>query len=251
MSAIRFAFAAVLLTGALWAQSPAPTNPNSSAPTPSAATPPPDSTVLVATKKIKPAYPPAAVPEKLQGQVIVRIVVDEDGDVENAEVISGNPVLADAAVDAAKQWKFKPFIKNGRPVKAAVKLPFDFAPPADTAPTPTDAGGTAEKRGDAASAGAPTRVRVSSDVIQGLILHREYPVYPIAAKQAKVQGTVILKAIISKEGTIKELQVISGDPLLLQAAIDAVKPWRYRPYILNGEPVEIETQIEVQFALAH
>jgi TonB family protein len=141
MLQLRYAIASVLCAGALWAQSPVPSAPNSGAPVvpapqskppnadvPDTATPPPDSTVLVITKKVKPDYPASALPDKLQGQVVVRVVVDEDGDVESTEVISGNPVLAQAAVDAAKQWKFKPFIRNGKPVKAAIKLPFDFAP---------------------------------------------------------------------------------------------------------------------------
>jgi len=65
-----------------------------------------------------------------------------------------------------------------------------------------------------------------------------------------VQGNVVLQASISKEGAIEHLQVVSGPPLLIQAAVDAVKQWRYRPYILNGEPVEVETTVTVQFTLS-
>lgn len=198
---------------------------------------------------VKPAYPPAAVPDKLQGQVIVRLVVSETGDVETAEVISGNPVLANAALDAAKQWKFKPYIRNGQPVKAAVKLPFDFVPPADGAPP---AAQTIILMAPTAPAhvAPPTRLRVSSGVMQGRVIHKVEPTYPSQAFQDRVQGTVILKALISKEGAIEDLQVISGDPLLSGAAIDAVKQWRYRPYTLNGEPVEVDTQIVVNFTLS-
>jgi TonB family protein len=276
MSRLKYAIAATLLVSTLWAQTapppaapvpPAPPAfqsqpPDASTPpaptAPAVATPPPDSTVLVATKKVKPEYPSAALPEKPQGQVIVRIVVDEDGDVESAQIISGNPVLATAAVDAVKQWKFRPFIRNGQPVKAAVKLPFDFAPPADApsadaspaAPPPAAPNDNLPEPPAPARPAPPSRIRVSSAVEQGMMLHRENPVYPSAAKQAKVQGSVILKAVISKEGTIEDLQVISGDPLLSGAAIDAVKQWRYRPYILNGDPVEVDTQIIVNFTLS-
>jgi TonB family protein len=209
----------------------------------------------VVTKLVKPAYPPAAVPDKLQGQVIVKIVVSETGDVESTEVISGNPVLANAAVDAAKQWKFKPYMRNGQPVKAAVKLPFDFAVPADAVPDatpkPTDAN-SSPARTDApdTSTDSPKRIQVASGVTQGLILHRVSPEYPEIARQAGIAGAVILKAVISKEGTIEDLQVISGHPLLRGAAIDAVKQWRYRPYLRNGEPVEVDTYITVNFALS-
>ncbi len=96
----------------------------------------------------------------------------------------------------------------------------------------------------------PQRVRVSSGVVQGLIVRRVNPVYPPLARQARIQGTVILQAEISKEGTIQNLQLISGHPMLAPAAIEAVKQWKYKPYLLNGEPVEVETQIQVNFTLS-
>jgi periplasmic protein TonB len=98
---------------------------------------------------------------------------------------------------------------------------------------------------------APQRVRVSQGVTQGLVIHRVQPVYPQMAKIARVQGPVVLAAIIGKDGTIQNLHVIStASPLLNQSALDAVKQWRYRPYILNGEPVEVDTQITVNFTLS-
>jgi protein TonB len=96
----------------------------------------------------------------------------------------------------------------------------------------------------------PQRIRVSSGVTQGLVIHKVEPSYPPIAKTARVSGTVILQAVISKDGTIENLHVVSGHPLLTQAALDAVKQWRYRPYILNGDPVEVETTVEVHFTLA-
>ena len=97
---------------------------------------------------------------------------------------------------------------------------------------------------------AVQRIRVSSGVTQGLVIHKVDPVYPAIAKTARVSGTVILQAVIGKDGTIQNLHVVSGHPLLTQAALDAVKQWRYRPYILNGDPVEVDTQVEVHFTLA-
>ena len=75
------------------------------------------------------------------------------------------------------------------------------------------------------------------------------PQYPPIAKTAHVSGTVILHAIISKDGSIQELQYVSGPPLLMKAAMDAVKEWRYKPTMLNGEPVEVDTTIDVVFTL--
>jgi len=97
---------------------------------------------------------------------------------------------------------------------------------------------------------AVQRVRVSQGVTQGMVVHRVNPTYPPLARTARVQGAVVLAAIIGKDGAIQNLHVISGHPLLTQSALDAVKQWRYKPYILNGEPVEVDTQITVNFTLS-
>jgi periplasmic protein TonB len=96
----------------------------------------------------------------------------------------------------------------------------------------------------------PQRVRVSLGVSQGLLIKKVTPNYPPLARQARIQGTVLLQAEISKEGTIQNLQLISGHPMLAPAAIEAVKQWRYKPYLLNGEPVAVETQVQVVFSLS-
>lgn len=94
---------------------------------------------------------------------------------------------------------------------------------------------------------APTHI--SSGVAAGLLLQRTLPQYPAIAKAMHVEGTVVLQATISKTGTIENLRVVSGPPLLQAAAVDAVKSWLYRPYLLNGEPVEVETTVNVVFTL--
>jgi periplasmic protein TonB len=96
----------------------------------------------------------------------------------------------------------------------------------------------------------PTRVRVSLGVSQGLLIRKVPPAYPPLARQARIQGVVVLQAQISKEGNIQNLQLISGHPMLAPAAIEAVKQWKYKPYLLNGEPVEVDTQVQVNFTLA-
>ena len=93
-------------------------------------------------------------------------------------------------------------------------------------------------------------MRVASGVIAGLALAQPAPVYPPIARAAHVQGVVILHALISRPGTIEDLQVISGPPMLQAAALDAVRQWRYRPYLLNGVPTEVETTINVNFTFA-
>jgi len=91
--------------------------------------------------------------------------------------------------------------------------------------------------------------RISGGVIAGNILTKVQPVYPPEAKAAGIGGTVVMHAIISKEGIITRLTVISGPQLLQDAAVDAVKNWTYRPYLLNGVPTEVDTTITVNFVL--
>jgi periplasmic protein TonB len=96
----------------------------------------------------------------------------------------------------------------------------------------------------------PQKVRVSQGVSQGLLIKKVQPPYPPLARQARIHGQVVLQADISKDGTIQNLRLISGHPMLAPSAIEAVKQWRYKPYFLNGEPVEVETQITVIFSLS-
>jgi len=96
---------------------------------------------------------------------------------------------------------------------------------------------------------SPQKLRISSGVAAGMLVLHVKPQYPMLAMQARVQGTVVLQAVIGKDGTVHDLHVISGHPLLAPAAIEAVKQWRYRPYLLNNEPVEVDTQVNVNFTL--
>jgi periplasmic protein TonB len=94
---------------------------------------------------------------------------------------------------------------------------------------------------------APVRV---SHISEGNLIRKVQPAYPPLARSARIQGVVVLQAVISKQGSIENLQVLTGHPLLVPAAIEAVRQWHYRPYVLNNEPVEVETQITVNFSLA-
>jgi protein TonB len=96
---------------------------------------------------------------------------------------------------------------------------------------------------------APKRIPVGGNVQRASLIRQVQPIYPPLAKQARIQGTVRLHAIIAKDGTIQQLEVMSGHALLQQSALDAVRQWRYRPTLLNGEPVEVDTTIDVIFTL--
>lgn len=97
---------------------------------------------------------------------------------------------------------------------------------------------------------AASRVRVSASVQEARLVYQVKPVYPPLARAARISGTVVLQATIGKDGAIQNLQLWSGHPLLTQAALAAVAQWRYRPTLLNGEPVEVATQIMVNFVLS-
>jgi protein TonB len=96
----------------------------------------------------------------------------------------------------------------------------------------------------------PKRVSVGGNVQAARLVNRVQPVYPPLARQTRISGTVKLHAIIGKNGAVEQLQVLSGHPLLVQSALDAVRQWRYQPTLLNGDPVEVDTEIDVIFSLA-
>jgi protein TonB len=96
----------------------------------------------------------------------------------------------------------------------------------------------------------PKRITVSQGVTAGLLIRKVAPTYPPLAKQARIQGAVVLQAVIGKDGTIQNLRAVTGHPMLIPSALDAVRQWKYKPYFLNGEPVEVDTQVTVNFTLA-
>jgi protein TonB len=110
-------------------------------------------------------------------------------------------------------------------------------------------GGMGNAPAPVVKAATPKKIAISSGVIAGLKIGGVNPTYPPIARAARISGTVVLQATISKQGTIQNLRVISGPPMLTQSALEAVKTWRYKPYDLNGEPVEVETTVNVVFNL--
>jgi TonB family protein len=205
----------------------------------------------------KPIYPITAQKRGVQGKVWVQLHISETGDVESADIISGEPELARAVQEAMKKWKFKPYIHNGKPVKVNVKMPYDFAfksqivdakvPPDSSANAPAAPTDTAGTPGEGPSGNLPQKLRVSSGVADGLKVHDVQPIYPPEALINHIQGQVIFQATIGKDGLIHNLKVLSGHPVLAEATKGAVEQWRYRPYVLKGNPVEVETTIKVVF----
>ena len=202
-----------------------------------------DSTKLVPIKIVRAAYPEIAQQNKISGEVIVKAVVGEAGDIIETELVSGDATLAPAALEAVKQWKFEPFIKSGKPVRVVTKLPFEFEFLENL-----DAKGNAISV-PATSNSPASRFHFASSVKDTTLLHKVYPAYPPLAMAARISGTVFLAATITKEGGVQNLHLISGHPMLVNAALDAVRQWRYRPFLLKGEPVEVLTTITVNFQM--
>jgi TonB family protein len=168
--------------------------------------------------------------------------ISETGSVESAEVVRGpihghRTALEDAALAAARQWRFKPYIKDGKAAKVTTTLPFDF-----------NLGNQVPDWGSEDPSHAQ-QIPTGGGVPQGKLIHRVEPGYPLEAKFRRISGQVILDAQIGKDGSIRYLHVVQGDPILARAAIDAVKNWKYKPYVLAGEAVDVSTQITVNFTL--
>ncbi len=237
---ILLAFATVALAQESPTTPAAPNPPETTAPVP------PDSTKLEVIKSVHAAYPVEAVENKMQGQVRLKILIDQQGNVESADMIEGDDVFRKSAIDAAMKWKYKPYIKGGKPVRVSTTLNMNFV---FTGNTEDVKDSDAHKLASLSDPSLSKRIRLSQGVSEGMLIHRVQPTYPPEARQAHVQGMVVLKAVIGKDGRINDLTVVSGAPELRQSALGAVRQWRYRPYALNGAPVEVDTLITVNYQL--
>jgi protein TonB len=189
-------------------------------------------------------YPAEAREKKIEGEVVAMFFVSESGDVSQAKVYKADPLLAAAVVAAVNKWKFKPVMRDDKPIPVVGKATFRFVLNDET----QIADGVPGEIG--AAIYVPRKIRVSSGVSQGLLLTKVSPIYPDEAKRKGIQGLVVLAATIDREGSIANLQLVSGPPELAPTAMETVKKWRYRPYLLMGIPVEVETQILVNFTLS-
>lgn len=213
-------------------------------------------------QKIDPIYPPLAIQTHIEGAVVLNVVINASGDVESMALISGHPLLVNAAIDAVKQWKYTAYLHNGESIRVqtTVHLNFTLSHDHESEGTVTDGlldlipEGTVLQGvvGSTPPPGSPLpqRIRVSSGVSQGLLVTKVSPEYPPDARMQGVQGLVVLKVNIDTAGNVVQVELVSGHPLLVQAAIDSVSQWKYRPYLLNGTPIMVETQVQVTFTLS-
>jgi TonB family protein len=201
---------------------------------------------LVIRKFKQPVYPEQARQQQVQGRVWVHLVIDENGKVVSVEPISGDPVLVSAAISAMRDWEFEPYIQNGHSVQVSTKMHYDF----ESSGNVFDKSGKTGHPATPPEATDPIPTTLDPGVSRGLLIQAVRPVYPKSALKAHQQGTVVLKAIIGKDGLIKDLHVVSSpSDDLAKAALTAVEQWRYRPYLKDGVAVEVDTVINVNFKL--
>ena len=196
-------------------------------------------------KTPSPPYPSEARDAGVQGQVVVQFIVSTSGEVERVDVISGDPMLTGAVVTTVKKWKYKPYVLNGTVIPVRAQKAFNFGFPGTTKDTQEEKPVTPAT----SPAGEASRVPIEVGVAQGRLIHQVSPVYPRKARSKGIQGTVVLLAVIGKDGAVHELEPISGPPELVPAAVSAVQQWRYKPFLLKGEAVNVQTQITVHFTL--
>lgn len=170
--------------------------------------------------------------------------IDRNGRIREVYPLnSDNAGLQDSARDQLMKWQLKPAVSNGERVQTEAAITVAFSTKLDQSPQ-VDSGSSAVP-----TTAAPDKIiRISSGIAQSLLLKSYPPVHPSEAKARHLSGTVAMTAIISKNGTVSSLTPASSpDPLLTDAAMAAVKQWVYRPYLLNGSPVEVQTTINVHF----
>ena len=218
------------------------------------------------SEKVDPQYPPSARSAKVQGTVVLKVEISKTGIVEDVSLVSGQPPLASAATQAVKQWKYKPYMLNGAPVAIETTVRVKFA--VDEGAPPGSEGGVlgaipagvpsdqAVIGGIIASAPPPTphiappsRVPVSGAALQALLISSVPPQYPREAKAQGIEGRVVLRVVIGRDGRVIKAEAVSGPALLIPPAVDAVRQWKYKPFLLNQKPVEVQSMISFDFTL--
>lgn len=210
--------------------------------------------------KVTPVYPPDAKAQGISGTVVLHAIIARDGRIQELSVVAGNELLQKAALDAVRQWIYRPYLLNGNPVAVdtVININFNLAgtdstPLTSATPvTQTMVNGDTEtiKVMNQTAPGPRTGpVRVSGGVIAGNILTKVMPVYPEEARAQHIGGTVVLHVIIGKDGKVISAEPVSGPDVLRGPYAEAVKQWTYKPFLLNGNPVEVDTTVAISIQI--
>jgi TonB family protein len=205
-------------------------------------------------KNVAPVYPPDALAARVAGVVIIEAVIGEDGKVRAARVLRSIPMLDPAALEAVKQWEFTPTLLNGTAVPVVMTATVNFVPKDGTGAPGGVVGGFDAPPPPPPPPGAknlsePGAVRVGGDIRPPTKVVNVNPVYPPEAREARVQGVVILDILVSEDGRVEKAKVLRSIPQLDQAAIDAVTQWMFTPTLLNGVPQKVIMTVTVNFTL--
>lgn len=183
-------------------------------------------------KKQAPTYPKEALKKRISGNVILKATIDKKGRVESAEVVSSpDDLLSESAIKAIRCWQYEPYKENGKSLKVQFTVNVTFA-----------LDGKKENR---CSNSAPAKYDKKP-----VLIRRVAPKYPAEAREKQISGQVLLEATADVSGNVKSLKVVkTPDSLLSVAAMEAVKQWKYKPYIVNGTAKELRFTVCVNFSL--
>jgi TonB family protein len=182
-------------------------------------------------KIVEPVYPEIAHQAKVEGVVIVQARTDTRGRVKDAMILRSVPLLDQAALDAVRQWVYEPLLIDGQAREAVFTVTVRFALDKD-------------KKKDRAE-----REEATGEALVPTLIKKVDPVYPEAARKAGIQGIVLLEATTDEQGNVVKVRVQKSIPELDQAAIDALKQWKYEPLIVEGKPKGVVFTVTVKFAL--
>ena len=202
-------------------------------------------------ERVVPQYPEAGITNRIQNNELLSIRIDGQGNVAAAQVKSGHPAFAQASLDAVKQWKYQPYLVNGSPVpvETTALIAYRFYGPNDFS-TPKEAFFSVVAM--ATAEGMPVEskpLQVGRNQLEELLTSRTEPQYPEEAKNKHIQGDVVIYIRIDKQGHVANLSPVSGNHMLVQAALDAVKQWTYKPFEVRGDAVEVESTVLVPFRI--
>lgn len=206
-------------------------------------------------KYVAAVYPEAALSTRVSGIVILEALVDTNGDVADARVLKSIPLLDQAAVDAVRQWRYTPTSLNGTLVPVIMTVTVNFSVDADLPSQPALMTGAAMQANAISSSvtqewkGAPP-IRIGGTTAAPERVKYVPPVYPTEAQQARIQGIVIIEAVIDESGQVAAEKVLKSVPLLDDAALAAVSQWKYTPTTVNGVPVPVVMTVTVNFTIS-
>jgi TonB family protein len=195
---------------------------------------------------------PGKTPRKKTGVIVLHATIATDGSVKDATVVSGDPSLTEAAIDAARQWRYIPFMSDGSPVEGQtnITLNYDFSKRLSKLQVPLSPIPTEPQEDLVKEITTGEVFTVGRGVTPPKALYAPDPQYSKTAQKARYQGTVVLGAVVGADGSPRSIWVVrelgSG---LDEKAIDAVRQWKFRPATKNGTPVAVHINVEVDFRL--